>query len=57
MGKNILEKCGFTCFISCDQAEPWQFYFQDSASPIAEGIVDLHDHISYNMILILVAVS
>ena len=41
----------------CDAAEPWGMYFQDSASPIMEGIVDLHDHISYFIILILTAVT
>lgn len=41
----------------CDAAEPWGMYFQDSASPIMEGIVDLHDHISYFLILILTAVT
>jgi len=42
---------------NCDAAEPWGMYFQDSASPIMEGIVDLHDHISYFLILILTAVT
>ena len=44
-------------FAFCDAAEPWGMYFQDSASPIMEGIVDLHDHISYFLILILTAVT
>jgi len=41
----------------CDAAEPWAFSFQESASPIAEGIVDFHDHLFYFLILILVAVT
>ena len=41
----------------CDAAEAWGMYFQDSASPIMEGIVNLHDHISYFLILILFAVT
>lgn len=41
----------------CDAAEPWAYSFQDSASPIAEGIVDFHDHLFYFLILILVAVT
>ena len=43
--------------LHCDAAEPWGMYFQDSASPIMEGIVNLHDHISYFLILILFAVT
>jgi len=42
---------------NCDVAEPWAFYFQDSASPVMEGIVHLHDHISYYLILVIVSVS
>ena len=41
----------------CDAAEPWALSFQESASPIAEGIVDFHDHLFYFLILILVAVT
>jgi cytochrome c oxidase subunit 2 len=43
------------CF--CDAAEPWAYSFQETASPIAEGIVDFHDHLFYFLILILVAVT
>jgi cytochrome c oxidase subunit I/cytochrome c oxidase subunit II len=42
---------------NCDAAEPWALYFQDSASPVMEGIVHLHDHISYYVILVIVSVS
>ena len=43
--------------VKCDAPEPWGFYFQDSASPIAEGIVELHDHILYFLIVILTLVT
>jgi cytochrome c oxidase subunit 2 len=46
-----------SCLCYCDAAEPWAYSFQDTASPIAEGIVDFHDHLFYFLILILVAVT
>jgi hypothetical protein len=56
----LLDRCSktiqeATCF--CDAAEPWAYSFQETASPIAEGIVDFHDHLFYFLILILVAVT
>ena len=36
----------------CDSAVPWQIGFQDSASPIMEGIVTLHHDIFFFLILI-----
>lgn len=41
----------------CDTAEPWQFSFQDGASPAFDGIVDLHDQIMFYLIIILILVS
>lgn len=38
--------------IYCDSATPWQINFQDSASPIMEGIVNLHHDIFFFLILI-----
>lgn len=35
-----------------DAAMPWQLNFQDSASPIHEGIVELHDSIMFYLIVI-----
>lgn len=40
-----------------DVPKPWGMYFQDSASPIEEGIVELHDTIMFYMIVILVVVT
>ncbi|XLR34138.1 hypothetical protein S83_062038, partial [Arachis hypogaea] len=41
----------------CDAAEPWQLGFQDAASPMMQGIIDLHHDIFFFLILILVFVS
>jgi cytochrome c oxidase subunit 1 len=42
-------------FISVfDFAEPWQLTFQDSASPIMEGIIDLHHDIMFFLVLIII---
>jgi cytochrome c oxidase subunit 2 len=42
--------------IYCDAAESWQIGFQDSASPIHTGIVNLHDDIMFYLIVILIGV-
>lgn len=41
---------------NCDLPRNWQKGFQDAASPIAEGIQDLHDHIMFFLIIISVTV-
>ena len=40
-----------------DAPSAWGIYFQDSASPQMEGLVELHDNIMYYLVLILFAVS
>lgn len=40
-----------------DAPEPWQIGFQDEATPIANGIIELHDNISFYLIIILVFIS
>jgi len=40
----------------CDAAESWQLGFQDAATPIMQGIIDLHHDIFFFLILILVFV-
>jgi cytochrome c oxidase subunit 2 len=40
-----------------DYAEPWQFLFQDPATPIMEGIINLHHDIIFVEIIIGVGVS
>ena len=41
----------------CDAPRPWGVYFQDSASPQMEGLVELHDNILFYLVIILFAVS
>lgn len=40
-----------------DAPNAWGVYFQDSATPQMEGLVELHDNIMYYLVLILFAVS
>ena len=42
--------------IKLDAALPWQLGFQDSATPIHEAIVSLHDSIMFYLIVITVLV-
>jgi cytochrome c oxidase subunit 2 len=46
----------FSKFLSsnsiCDSPEPWIINFQDPASPIIEGLTELHDTIFFYLILI-----
>lgn len=39
-----------------DAPEPWQFGFQDAASPIMENIIFLHDQIMFILIIIIITV-
>jgi len=41
----------------CDAPRAWGLYFQDSASPQMEAIVELHDNIMYYLVAILLAVG
>nr|AMF83678.1 cytochrome c oxidase subunit 2 [Aneura pinguis]ASN73949.1 cytochrome c oxidase subunit 2 [Aneura pinguis]WHW95428.1 cytochrome c oxidase subunit 2 [Aneura pinguis]WHW95470.1 cytochrome c oxidase subunit 2 [Aneura pinguis]WHW95512.1 cytochrome c oxidase subunit 2 [Aneura pinguis] len=40
----------------CDAAEPWQLGFQDPATPMMQGIIDLHHDIFFFLIVILIFV-
>jgi cytochrome c oxidase subunit 2 len=40
----------------CDVSEPWQMGFQDSASPIMEGLVNLHHDIMFILTVVMVFV-
>ena len=44
-------------FINFDAPMPWGIYFQDSATPQMEGLVELHDNIMYYLVLILFGVG
>merc|ERR1712146_437488 len=37
----------FISMFSLDSAQPWQFGFQDAASPVMEGIINLHHDLMY----------
>ena len=41
----------------CDTPSPWGIYFQDSATPQMEGLVELHDNILFYLAIILFSVS
>jgi heme/copper-type cytochrome/quinol oxidase subunit 2 len=44
-------------YIICDAPRAWGLYFQDSASPQMEAVVELHDDIMYYLVAILFAVG
>jgi cytochrome c oxidase subunit 2 len=59
--KSSLEQsfCSSNFFFSqahCDYAQPWQYGFQDPASPIMEGIIDLHHDIMFFLTIICIFV-
>ena len=43
--------------INFDVPTPWGIYFQDSATPQMEGLVELHDNIMYYLVIILFSVA
>ena len=43
--------------ILSDAPRPWGIYFQDSASPQMEGLVELHDNIMFYLVIILFGVG
>jgi len=43
--------------IYMDAPSPWGLYFQDSATPQMEGLIELHDNIMYYLVIILFAVG
>nr|NP_803513.1 cytochrome c oxidase subunit 2 [Monoblepharella sp. JEL15]AAO64958.1 cytochrome c oxidase subunit 2 [Monoblepharella sp. JEL15] len=43
--------------IYCDAPEAWNLSFQDVASPTMYGLLELHDHVLFYLILILITVS
>lgn len=44
-------------FEHCDAPRPWGVYFQDSASPQMEALVELHDNIMFYLVIVLYAVG
>jgi cytochrome c oxidase subunit II len=51
---NILNKA---FIINLDAPSAWGIYFQDSATPQMEGLVELHDNIMYYLVIILFSVG
>jgi cytochrome c oxidase subunit II len=43
--------------LRCDAPQPWGLYFQDSASPQTEALVELHNFIMFYLVAILLAVT
>jgi heme/copper-type cytochrome/quinol oxidase subunit 2 len=41
----------------CDAPRPWGLYFQDSASPQMEALIELHNFIMFYLVAILIAVT
>ena len=48
----FLQKLILNHILFSDAPQPWQFGFQDGASPTQEGITELHDSIFYYLIII-----
>nr|YP_010119114.1 cytochrome c oxidase subunit 2 [Erysiphe necator]QQY98151.1 cytochrome c oxidase subunit 2 [Erysiphe necator] len=44
-------------FNICDTPRPWGIYFQDSATPQMEGLIELHDNIMFYLVIILFGVA
>ena len=44
-------------FMNFDAPSAWGIYFQDSATPQMEGLIELHDNIMYYLVIILFAVG
>ena len=60
LGLSILVAMTFSAPVSaaaCDAAVPWQFGFQDPASPVAEGIIRFHHDLMFILILVVVFVT
>lgn len=47
----------FSRTLCCDAPSPWGIYFQDSATPQMEGLVELHDNILFYLSIILFGVG
>ena len=43
--------------ISCDAPRSWGYYFQDSATPQMEALIELHDNIMFYLTIILFGVA
>jgi heme/copper-type cytochrome/quinol oxidase subunit 2 len=57
IGINKIIIKGLSFFFFFDSPNEWQFGFQDPATPLMEGIIDLHHDLMYFLILIVIMVS
>jgi hypothetical protein len=55
--KNMFNLISLSFFNYCDTPTPWGLYFQDSATPQMEGLVELHNNIMFYLVIILFAVG
>jgi cytochrome c oxidase subunit 2 len=53
----IAETAYFSKTVLCDYPEKWQMVFQDPASPIMEGIINLHHEIMFILVIIAIFVG
>ena len=44
-------------FLTLDSSTPWQLYFQDAATPVMEGIINLHHDLMFFIVFIFFFVS
>nr|QUB36785.1 cytochrome c oxidase subunit 2 [Ophiostoma piliferum] len=47
----------FNFLMKMDAPQAWGIYFQDSATPQMEGLIELHDNIMYYLVIVLFAVG
>ena len=52
-----IEKLSVPFIAICDAPRPWGIYFQDSATPQMEGLLELHDNIIFYLVIVLFAVT
>jgi len=52
-----IETLSLSIFSLCDVAKPWGLYFQDSASPQMEALIELHNNIMFYLFAILFSVG
>jgi ubiquinol-cytochrome c reductase cytochrome b subunit len=52
----VISTCLYNTHV-CDAPQPWGLYFQDTASPQMEGLVELHDNIMFYLVIILFGVG
>ena len=57
LGEKYLENINMPQLSLCDAPRPWGMYFQDSATPQMEGLLELHDNILFYLVIILFAVG